>query len=121
MRAARGGRKSVNESPLAATCRCSSSTVSVRPASPGTSMLARRVVHLAEAVAAAPDLERVEVEADHLGARDQARIDAAAGRKGRRARVEVVRQRQESDAALLGPGGREPERVARRAEAVRLV
>ena len=52
----------------------------------------------------APLLERVEVEADHVGLGDQRRVHAAPPAQRRGAGVEVVRQRQEREA-----GGRRAE------------
>ena len=56
------------------------------------------VEDVVEAVAAAPVLQRVEVEAEDVGARGEGGIHPAALRQRLGAAVEVVRQRQEARA-----------------------
>ena len=57
-----------------------------------------REVHVDEPLRPAPVLQRVEIEADHVRLRDQPRIDAPTLGERRRARVEVVGERQEAHA-----------------------
>ena len=75
------------------------------------SELALRLVDGGEPVAPAPDLERVEIEADHVGASDELRIDATARRDACRAAVDVPAEREERDALRLLPRRMEGQRL----------
>src|SRR4029450_12007878 len=55
-----------------------------------------RVEDVAEAVVAAPVLQRVEVEAEDVGAGGERRVHALPLRQGARMTVEVVGQREEA-------------------------
>ena len=69
-----------------------------RPAPSEGDEVELRVEHVAEAVPAAPVLQGVEIESEHVGARGQCRIHPLPLRECARAAVEVVGQREEAGA-----------------------